>query len=137
MAKFQLGPLVNTEAVTYRVGTKLAPLTDKDRGKAVKLIGPSQVDLAGPNDQILGFLSSVETGTTDGFAIGGVQETDFQLADTEALAMGTLVVVKSNPAKGTAGATVVEAYEAPVAYDATEMYTHKWMVVETGVLKRV
>lgn len=137
MAKFKVGPLVGTEAITMRLGTKNAPLTDADRGKAVTLIGASQVDLAGDGDEIYGFVSSVEPGTADGFVIGGVQMKDFQLVDTTGLTVGDLVVVDSNPGKGTPGLTVVKAYEAPQAYDKTTSYTFQWMVVEVGVIQRV
>ena len=108
MARFQLQPLVGTEAYTYRVGTKDAPLTQADRGKAVTLGGANQMVLAGEDDVIYGFLSSVEPGTRDGFAIGGVQEQDFHEVITDGLDVGDLVVVDSNPAVGTEGKTKVK-----------------------------
>jgi hypothetical protein len=109
MAKFQLEELVRTEAVTYRGGPKATPITDNDVGKAVKLSAANEVDLAGADDEIFGFVSSVEPGTLDGFRIVGVKERDFKEVDTGSVPVGTLAVVASNPAKGTAGKTVVKA----------------------------
>lgn len=131
MAKFQMGPTVGTTAETARMGTKAAPLSDADVGKALKLIGPSQLDLAGADDEIFGFLSSIEPGTLDGFKIGGFVANEYVEVDTGAVTFGTTVVVASNPAKGTAGLTVVKAGAsgAPLTY--------KWVVVHAGVVRRV
>lgn len=129
MARFQLQPLVGTEAYTYRVGTKVAPLTQADRGKAVTLGEANQMVLADADDVIYGFLSSVEPGTRDGFVIGGVQEQDFHEVDTAALAVGDLVVVDSNPASGTEGKTTVKkAADTPII---------AWVVVRPGLIKRL
>lgn len=129
MAKFQLERLVQTESFTYRAGTKAEPLTDADRGKAVKLGAANQVVLAGPDDEILGFLSSIEPGTHDGFKIGGVQEQDYQEVDTGTAAVGDLVVVDSNPARGTEGLTKVKK--------AASADLFKWLVVRPGLVKRI
>lgn len=141
MAKFVMGPLVGTIAEPARAGTKLAPLTDADVGKAVKLVGDSQVDLAEADDEIFGFLTSIEPGTADGFTIGGFVETGYRNVDTGSVPVGTLVVVASNPDKGSPGKTVVKAgaeasYEAGSESAATPA-TFKWMVVSQGVVKRV
>lgn len=131
MAKFQVRPTVGLVTETFRMGTKAAPLTDKDKQKAVTLAGPSQVDLAGADDEILGFVSSIESGTQDGFKIGGVQVDDYAYVDTGSVDVGTVVVVDSNPAKGTSGQTVVKAAAEP------EKVVHKWVVYHAGVVKRV
>ncbi|MGK9744809.1 hypothetical protein O6251_23365, partial [Salmonella enterica subsp. enterica] len=96
---------------------------------AVKLGDANQVVLAGPDDEILGFLSSVEPGTHDGFKIGGVQEQDYQEADTGTAAVGDLVVVDSNPARGTEGLTKVKT--------AASADLFKWLVVRPGLVKRI
>lgn len=131
MAKFQMGPTIGTVAETARMGTKVAPLTDADVGKALKLVGPSQLDLAAADDEIFGFLSSIEPGTLDGFTIGGFVTSDYREVDTGAVAAGTPVVVSSNPAKGSSGKTVVKAGAAGAPL------TYKWVVVHPGVVKRV
>lgn len=129
MARFQLQPLVGTEAYTYRVGTKAAPLTQADRGKAVTLGDANQMVLAGADDVIYGFLSSVEPGTRDGFVVGGVQEQDFHEVITTGLDVGDLVVVDSNPAVGTEGKTTVKK--------ATGTPVIAWVVVRPGLIKRL
>lgn len=127
MAKFQLEKLVRTEAFTYRGGTIQDPLTDADVGKAVKLSGDNQVDLCADGDEILGFISSVEPGTLDGYVIVGVKEQDFQEVDTGSLTFGARVVAASNPAKGTAGLTTVKS-GTPASFN--------WIVVRPGLIKR-
>lgn len=131
MAKFQMTPTLGTVALTARVGTKVAPLSDADVGKALKLVGESQLDLAAADDEIFGFLSSVEPGTQDGFKIGGYVDTGLVEVNTGSVAVGTLVVVGSNADKGVAGRTVVKAAgdNAPGTY--------KWVVVHPGLIKRV
>lgn len=131
MAKFQVRPTVGLVTETFRMGTKAEPLTDKDKQKAVTLAGPSQVDLAGADDEIFGFMTSIESGTQDGFKIGGVQVNDYAYVDTGNLQPGTVVVVDSNPAKGTPGLTKVKA-----AADPAEV-VFKWVVLHSGVVKRV
>lgn len=141
MAKFQMTPRLGVVTEPARIGTKEAPLTDADVGKAVKLVGPSQVDLAEADDEIFGFLASVEVGTQDGYAIGGIVMDGYVEADTGAVDVGTLVVVDSNPAKGTAGKTVVKAGAAAVYTEGSESVatpaTYKWVVVHSGVLRKV
>lgn len=127
--KFQLQPLVGTEAFTYRVGTTTEPLTEKDRGKAVTLGAENQMVLADADDVIYGFLSSVEPGTMDGYVLGGVQEQDFHEVDTTGLDVGDLVVVESNPVRGTQGKTKVKK--------ATDTPIIVWVVVRSGLIKRL
>jgi len=138
MAKFSVKPTVGVEAETFRMGAKDAPLVDQDKGKAVKLAADSQVSLAATSgDQIFGFMTSIESGTQDGFKIGGVQTTGYANVDTNSLAIGTLVVVDTNPSSGTAGLTKVKAYAAPADYDATAVLKYMWEVVSDGVIRRV
>lgn len=131
MAKFQVRPIVGEEAETFRMGTKEAPIVDADKGKAVKLAGESRVELAGADDEIFGFVSSIESGTQDGYKIGGVLTKNFRYADTGDLTVGTLVVVASNPASGIQGRTAVKA----AGEDADVV--HRWQVVHPGVIRRV
>lgn len=131
MAKFQMTPRIGTQAEPARAGTKADPLTDADTGKAVKLVGESQIDLAGDGDEIFGFLVSVEPGTQDGFVIGGFAADGYMEVDTGSVPVGTAVVVASNPAKGTAGKTVVKAG----AEGAPALY--KWVVVHPNLVRRV
>ena len=159
MAKFTVGPTVGVVAETFRVGTKDTPLVDADIGKAVKIVAGesgqapfagSRVVLAEANDEIFGFLSSVEPYTQDGYAIGGVVTTGYARVDTAGLHIGGLVVVDSNPSEGTAGptkvknapsATVVEVRDS--AGTGTEELTipyagiFMWQVVENGVIRKV
>lgn len=131
MAKLQARPTVGLVTETFRMGTKAEPLTDQDKQKAVTLAGPTQVDLAGADDEIFGFVTSIESGTQDGFKTGGVQVNDYAYVDTGNLDVGTVVVVDSNPAKGTSGQTVVKAAAEP------EKVVFKWIVIHPGVVKRV
>lgn len=137
MAKFQVRPTLGAVAETFRMGTKVAPIVDADRGKAVKLAGESRVELAGANDQIFGFVSSIESGTQDGFKIGGVMTEGYVEADTASLTVGTLVIVDTNPAAGTAGLTKVKAWTAPAEYDPDVALKYMWEVVHPGVIRRV
>lgn len=131
--RFKVGPLVRTEAHTYYGGKPSdgTDLVDNDRGKAVSLVGPSKVALGAADGEILGFLSSVETGTRDGEVIVGVKEQDYALVDTGTLAVGTLVVIDSNPARGTEGLTKVKAAAAGTTPN------FRWVVADEGVIKRI
>ncbi len=137
MAKFQVRPTLGVVAETFRMGTKLAPIVDQDKGKAVKLGDVSQVVLAGTGDQIFGFVTGIEPATVDGFKLGGVDDTGYQEVDTGALTFGTLVVVDTNPASGTTGVTKVKAYVAPAEYAAATQLKYLWEVVHPGVIRRV
>lgn len=130
MAKFKVGPLVQEVAETFRVGTKAAPLVDADRRKLVSLGDEgSQVVLGAADGEIFGYLTSIEPGLADGYKIGGVITTGYAYADTGTIEVGKLVVIDSNPASGTEGLTKVK--------EATGDVTHKWQVVDTGVIRRV
>lgn len=114
MAKFLMVETIHSEKVaTARVGTKVAPLTSADVGKAVKLVGESNYGLCAAGDAIEGFLSSsnyAAQGTQDGFAIGGVISKGFKAVTFDGLqatpgtgtvAVGDYVVVGTVSAVGT------------------------------------
>lgn len=135
MAKFQVRSTVGVVTETFRMGSKATPIVDADKGKAVTLAARSQVNLASEGDEIFGFVSSVESGTQDGFKIGGVQVNDYADVDTDSLPVGTRVVVASNPLTGTAGLTKVKAIV--VDPDVYAPNTYVWVVVEDGVVRKV
>lgn len=130
MAKFKVGPLVQEVAETFRVGTKAAPLVDADRGKLVTVgTEGSQAVLGVADGEILGYLSSVEPGTHDGYKIGGVMTKGYAFADTGTAAIGDFVVIDSNLDSGTAGYTKVKT--------ATGTPKYLWQVVDVGVIRKV
>lgn len=129
MAKFQVRPTLGVVTETFRMGTKAAPIVDADKGKAVNLAAESQVNLAAADEEIFGFVSSIESGTQDGFKIGGIQVDGYVEVDTGTTDVGDLVVVDTNPAAGVAGLTKVKK--------ATDTPVHKWQVVHPGVIRRV
>ena len=141
MAKFQVRPTVGVTAETFRMGAKAAPLVDADMGKAVKIGAESQVVLAGANDEIFGFASSLESGTQDGYKLGGVITYGYAYVDTGTASVGDLVVVDSNPAAGTAGKTKVKKGAAAVYTEGSEAVAtpskYLWEVVHPGVIRRV
>jgi hypothetical protein len=84
---------------------------DKERGKAVKLVGESRFDLCAAGDPIEGIVTSVEVGTSDGYTIAGVASEGFKevtfdgleaTPGTGAIAVGDYVVTGTVVAKGTA-----------------------------------
>jgi hypothetical protein len=114
MAKFMFKELIPTAVLTARLGSDATPagrLTDADVGKFVVLAGESRYDLAAKDAIINGFVTSIETATMDGFAIGGVanevgiyKEVTFrgsQAAGTGAIAIGDLVLAGTPVARGT------------------------------------
>lgn len=131
MAKFQVRPTVGAVVETFRMGSTGSPLTDKDKGKAVKLAADSQVALAGEDDEIFGFMTSIESGTQDGFKIGGVQVNDYAYVDTDTATVGQVVVVAANQTLGTAHLTKVKKASNE------EDVIHKWIVVHPGVIRKV
>lgn len=79
MAKFKFGVILNESTrVTARLGDSTTPATsllnDADVGKFVKLIGDSQYGLCAVGNEIEGVMSTVNTATADGYAIGGFRE---------------------------------------------------------------
>ena len=114
MAKFLMVETIYSEKVlTTRVGTTVAPLTQKDAGKAVKLIAESNYGLAAAGDAIEAVVSSSNhdtQGTVDGFAIGGVVSKGFKAVKFDGLqatpgvgvvAVGDYVVTGTVVATGT------------------------------------
>lgn len=74
--------------VTENLGDNTGQFNDQDIGKAVVYNG-DQMDMAGANVQIDGFVMSVEPGTKDGHSIGSVRKQGRVWAIDEA---GTLTV---------------------------------------------
>ena len=75
MAKFQMKETIPATAKTARLGAGSGAsnyLTDKEIGKAVKLIAESRFGLCAVGDQIEGFIGALETATMDDFTIGSV-----------------------------------------------------------------
>lgn len=138
MAKFKMLPLVDTEAITARLGAGSGSanyVTDLELNKPVKLVGDSQYNLCAAGDQIEGFIRAVETYTADDFSIGSVQ-TEGRVKvtldglqatpGTGAIAVGDYVVAGTAVAKGT---TLGTAYpKVCKATTQTGMY-FAWRVV--------
>ena len=86
MAKFSFQSTSGTtEVITARLGSNTVAnggnLTDLEKGKFVKLVGPSRYDLAAVGNEIEGWITSIETAPQDGYSIGGVAvESQFLLS---------------------------------------------------------
>lgn len=113
MPKFYMTETIHSEkVVTARLGQTGASngFNDNDVGKAVKLTADSRYELCALGDAIEGIVSSVNVGTFDGYAIGGVVTKGFkevtldgtQAAGTGAIAVGSYVVVGTVVARNTA-----------------------------------
>lgn len=115
----------------------------KDRGKPVKLSGDTVV-LCADGDEIYGFIESVNVGTSEGYAVGGVlcdPGLDVLAVDEVGdLVVGDLVVAGTPVAIGTAlpalGPNVkkVAAVEVAASGDAEDLtipaaIIHRWMVL--------
>ena len=155
MAKFKMGPLVDTEVVTARLGAGTGAanyVTDLEIGKFVKMVGDSQYNLCAAGDQIEGQIAAVETYTADDYSIGSVQEEGRirvtldglqATPGTGTIAVGDYVVCGTPVAKGTG---LAGAYpKVCKATTQTGMY-FAWRVVsldgttavgQTGVIARV
>lgn len=155
MAKFKMGPRIDTEVVTARLGAGTGAanyVDDKEIGKFVKLVGDSQYNLCAAGDQIEGRIAAVETYTADDYSIGSVQAEGFirvtldglqATPGTGAIAVGDYVVCGTPVAKGT---SLNGAYpKVCKATTQTGMY-FAWRVVsldgttavgQTGVIARV
>lgn len=151
MPKFQMQELIGSTLKTARLaeGTDAANQTpatqvannhsDKELSKPVKLVGDSRFGLCAVGDQIEGFVGSVETGTVDGYAYGGVLS---DLGDRKAvtfdglqatpgtgtIAVGDFVVAGTVVAKGTALSAPPRVCKATTQ---TGMY-FSWRVVSLG-----
>ena len=141
MAKFKFGVILNTAtAVTARLGDSTTPATnllnDADVGKFVKLIGDSQYGLCAVGNEIEGIMTSVNTATQDGYAIGGVFKEGIvevtldglqATPGTGVIAVGDYVVAGTPVARNTAlGGTKPKVCKATAAGGAL---IHKWRVV--------
>lgn len=117
MAKFQIKETIlnyTPKSVRLGAGTGSANnVDDKERNKAVKLVGESRYDLCAVGDAIEAFVTSVEGATADGYTIGGVandvgmyKAVTFDglqgTPGTGAVAVGDYVVAGTAVAKGTA-----------------------------------
>lgn len=113
MPKFSIVETIHSEKVaTVRLGQGGVAnrYSDKEVGKAVKLTAESRYELCALGDAIEGIVSSVNVGSYDDYAIGGIvskgyKEVTFdgtQAAGTGAIAVGAYVVVGTVVAKDTA-----------------------------------
>lgn len=100
MPKFLMTELVPSRApITARLGAGTGSanhITDKEVGKAVKLVGDSQYDLCAAGDNIEGFINSVEPATLDDYSLGSVQVGDRKAVTADGLEVspgtGTIAV---------------------------------------------
>jgi hypothetical protein len=162
MAKFLFQELITAgDKITTRLGAGTLTAsaanvrTDKEIGKAVKLVGDSRYDLCGVGDAIEAFCVAVQGATLDDYSIGTVQLSGRKevLADglqatpgTGAIAIGDYVLASTQVAAGTALADtssqkVVKATfqpfsaEAAALTDVNDMVkaaTWAWRVVSLG-----
>ena len=117
MAKFKMTQNIDSAArVTTRLGvgsvntTPANAYTDKEIGKFVKLSGTDAHVLCAVGDPIQGFITSVESYTTDDFSIGTISQNGrkrvlldgSQAAGTGSIAIGDYVVCGTPVAKDTA-----------------------------------
>ena len=115
MAKFLMTELVPSRApLTARLGAGTGAanqITDKEVGKAVKLVGDSRYDLCAAGDNIEGFINSLEPATLDDYSLGSVQVGDRKevtadglevSAGTGTIAVGDYVNMGTAVAKDTA-----------------------------------
>lgn len=107
-------PLAQIESAALGVSTS-TKLTDNDIGKAVKLAANQNFVLCGANDEIDGFLNTVEPFTVNGgFAFGGVQRNRRVQATVGAnqgatpMAIGDLVVSDVQTGINTVGGAKVK-----------------------------
>jgi len=114
--------------------------SDLDVGKAVKLTAESRYELAVAGDALEGFITQVESATSNGFTVGGVATGQgngyvFATADglqatpgTGVIAIGDLVVAGTITAKGTA----LAAYPKVCKATSQTLVRHSWRVVSLG-----
>lgn len=118
MAKFLITPTVHSEkVVTARLGGNASNTcaTDLDVGKFVKLVGESNYGLVASADAIEGMITSVETGTYDGYVLGGVVSSGYVEATANGLqaTAGTGVIAVGDYVLATAPAAIQVADAAP------------------------
>lgn len=141
-------PLAQIE--TTALGTNANDIKTADIGKAVKRSGANTMILCVENDEVEGFITSVEPATVnDGYSYGAVQFNRRMLAEVGANQASTIslyghVVADAQAAAGTAGIAKVKDGAAASQltsgnYDYTERTpnTHLWRVLRivsgTGV----
>lgn len=144
MPKFIFTELVDPtkiaiETTRFGAGTGAAnQWDDKEVGKFVKLVAESRYDLCAVGNEIEGRVSSVETGSQDGYTIGGVQrngrmEVTFDglqaTPGTGSIAIGDFVVCGTPVAKGTALSGPAKVCKATAAAEAV---VHQWRVISLG-----
>lgn len=111
--KFYRGEVLpSRQAVTTKLGAQSAPYLDTELGKPVKLntAVDSGMILAAAGNPIEGFISAVESATSDGYGIGSVQQYGTRTvmfdglqatAGTGTVALGDYVVTGTVVAKDT------------------------------------
>lgn len=108
---------------TELIGNDTGQASAIDIGKAVKLSGNAVVAAASGND-IYGFISSVEAGTSGGYSVGAVAcdvgREAIAIDEAGGLAVGDLVVAGTAVALGTAGGGNVISGSPAI---------HKWQVI--------
>ena len=111
-------------------------LTDKDIGKAVKLIGDSRYGVCADGDDIEGVLAAVAPHTVNsGYGFGSVQTKERIIAVNSgagAIAVGAFVVAAAQPAVGTEIALVTTGAQTgtrPMPVKAGAGVSFKWRVV--------
>lgn len=119
MTDFVFAPLVNDPPARVESAalgaSNAAKMTDNDIGKAVKLGTANNYVLCATNDEIAGFVSTVEPFTVNGgFSFGGVQrdrrmEAVVGTNQVGAIAIGALVVADTQVALNTAGKATVRS----------------------------
>jgi hypothetical protein len=155
MAKFQMTELLGADVITARLGGGAGAqylLNDKDVNKAVKLAGDSRYDFCAVGDRIEGFITSVDTATSDGYSTGGVQTEDrktvvfdgIQADGTGNIAVGDYVVagtpVALNTALTEAGPRVRKATSqafAAFAWRVVSILSGTGAAGSVGVIERV
>lgn len=143
MAKFHIKPtILSSDVDTVRLGAGSGAAnnwTDAEKGKPVRLVAESRYDLCAVGNDIEGFVSSVEVGTTDGFTIGGVfRNGKFEVTfdglqatpGTGVIAVGDIVVAGTPVAKGTALTGAPKVCKATTAANVVQ----KWRVVSLGAV---
>lgn len=126
-------------------------LSDLDKGKFVKLIAASRMNLCAAGDEIEGLISSVEAATQNGYSFGGVMCPDRAYVTLDglqatpgvgAIAIGDYLVTGTVTAKGTILPGPPKVCKATAAGSALNF---KWRLVEAastavgtvGVMERV
>jgi hypothetical protein len=97
MTTFVFTELVNSphaDVVSAALGVNASgKFSDKDIGKPVKMAANNNYVLCAANDEIEGFVSSVEANTVnDGFSFGSVRRDKRMIAQVDAAQTGTLIV---------------------------------------------